>query len=188
IERDFRPNCGKRNARFSAGILLAPRAAGPFGLKTMDRRRYAGAAAQRIFQVDRPAVLFQQIAERFVGEFLKILHLIAAEKIDLAPSLVVELPPLTGHHLAFLWRPKARGGFLAALALGREALRRALLPPALRLWRSASIRLMTLDGARSFGRSIFSPFCLRRSRSLSASSYSSLNCCGLKWPVLVSTI
>jgi len=95
---------GKRNARFSAGILLAPGAAGPFGLKTMDRRRYASAAAQRIFQVDRPAVLFQQIAERFVSEFLKILHLIATEKIDLSPSLVVELHPLAGHQLAFLWR------------------------------------------------------------------------------------
>jgi hypothetical protein len=70
----------------------------------MDRRRYASAAAQRIFQVDRPAMLFQQIAERFVSEFLKILHLIATEKIDLSPSLVVELHPLTGHQLAFLWR------------------------------------------------------------------------------------
>jgi hypothetical protein len=35
---------------------------------------------------------------------LKILHLIAAEKIDLSPGLVVELHPLTGHQLAFLWR------------------------------------------------------------------------------------
>src|SRR5262249_1405350 len=104
IERDFRPDCGKGNARRSAGILLEPGAYGSSVLKTMDRRRYAGAAAQRIFQVDRPVVLFQQIAERFVGEFLKILHLIAAEKIDLSPSLVVELHPLTGHQLAFLWR------------------------------------------------------------------------------------
>ena len=39
-----------------------------------------------------------------VGELLKILHLIAAEKINLSPSFVVELQPLTGHQLAFLWR------------------------------------------------------------------------------------
>ena len=38
------------------------------------------------------------------GKLLKVLHLIAAEKIDLSPSLVVELHPLTGHQLAFLWR------------------------------------------------------------------------------------
>jgi len=69
----------------------------------MDRRRYAGAASKRIFQVNGPAVLFQQIAESFVGELLKILHLIAAEKIDLSPSLVIELQPLTRHQLAFLW-------------------------------------------------------------------------------------
>ena len=70
----------------------------------MDCRRYAGAASKRIFQVNGPAVLFQQIAESFVGKLLKILHLVAAEKIDLSPSLVVELHPLAGHQLAFLWR------------------------------------------------------------------------------------
>jgi len=70
----------------------------------MDRRRHAGAASKRMFQVDRSAMLFQQIAESFVGNLLKILHLIAAEKIDLSPSLLVELHPLAGHQLAFLCR------------------------------------------------------------------------------------
>ena len=70
----------------------------------MDRRRYAGAAPKRILQVDRPAMLFQQIPESLVGKLLKILHLIAAEKIDLSPGLVVELHPFAGLQLAFLWR------------------------------------------------------------------------------------
>ena len=60
--------------------------------------------AQRFFQARRPAMLFQQIAERLVGELLKILHLIAAKKIERSPSLVVELHPFAGHQLAFLWR------------------------------------------------------------------------------------
>src|SRR5665213_673338 len=148
----------------------------------------ASTAAQRVFQVDRPAVLFQQIAERLVGEFLEILHLVAPKNVELLPSLVVELNPLARHQLAFLRRALERAGFLGAAVFVRDALRRALLPPDLTLCRSASMRLMTLDGSRTLGRSIFSPFCFLRSRSFRASSYSSLNCCGFKCPVLVSTI
>src|SRR5277367_2499769 len=127
----------------------------------------AGTAAERVFQVERAAVFFEKIAERLVGEFLEVLHLIAAEKIDLPPGLLVELHALARHQPAFLCRALGRDVFFGARAFGRTALRRAPPPPpsALTLWRSASIRLMTFDGVFSFGRSIFSPFCFLRSRS-----------------------
>src|ERR1700722_11256766 len=135
----------------------------------MHRRRHAGAAAQRVLEVDRPAVFFQKIAERLVSQFGKILHLVAAEEIDLPPGLVVELHALAGHQLASLCRPFERAGFLTARGAERAVGRRAP-PPPFTLCRSASIRLTTLEGARSFGDWIFSPFCFLRSKSLSASS------------------
>jgi hypothetical protein len=67
----------------------------------MDGRGHAGAAAQRVPQVDGPVVLLQQVAKRFVREFLKVLHLIVAEKIDLPPGRFVELHALARHDLAF---------------------------------------------------------------------------------------
>ena len=57
----------------------------------MDGRGHAGAAAERILQVDGPAVLLQQVAKRFVREFLKIFHLVVAEKIDLPPRLLRQI-------------------------------------------------------------------------------------------------
>src|ERR1700730_3195420 len=169
--------------------LFAPRLASFLRCETMNCGGHAGAAPKRIFQVYRPAMFFQKIAKSLVGELLKVLHLIAAEKIDLSPGLLVELHPLARHQPAFLCRACARAGFLAVRAPARDGVdcdevRRAPPPPsALTLCRSASMRLITLDGARSFGRSIFSPFCLRRCKSFSASSYWSLNCCGFKCSV-----
>ena len=58
--------------------LFAPRLPALVWLQLMNRRGYAGAAPQRLFQVDRAAVLSQQIAEGLVGQFLKVLHLVAA--------------------------------------------------------------------------------------------------------------
>jgi hypothetical protein len=65
----------------------------------MDGRGHPGAAAERVLQVDRPVVLLQQVAERLVGEFLKVLHLVMAEKIDLPPRLFVELHAFPRHDL-----------------------------------------------------------------------------------------
>ena len=120
----------------------------------MDRRRHAGATAKCVFQVNWTAVFFQEIAKRFVSNLLKVLHLVTAEKIDLPPDFLIELYPLAGHQLAFLWRACERDGFLAARVVDRDEARRAAgaLPPAVTLWRSASMRLMTFEGARSFGR------------------------------------
>src|SRR5271155_3755358 len=66
----------------------------------MNRRGDAGAAAERVFEVDRAAVLLEEIAERFVRQLLKILHLGVAEKIKLAPGLLVELHAFARHPLA----------------------------------------------------------------------------------------
>lgn len=42
-------------------------------------------------------MFLKQIAKCLVGKFLKILHLIAAEEIDLLPDVIVELYPFAGH-------------------------------------------------------------------------------------------
>src|SRR5947209_294848 len=100
--------------------LFAPRLAGFLRCETMNCRGHAGAAPKRIFQVYRPAMFFQKIPKSLVGELLKVLHLIAAEKIDLPPCLVVDLHPLARHQPAFLCRAFARTGFLAVRPLGRD--------------------------------------------------------------------
>src|SRR5205807_743915 len=58
---------------------------------------FAGALAQRRFQVGRAAMLLEQIAERLVRELLKIHHAIARQQIDGLPSGVIELNPLARH-------------------------------------------------------------------------------------------
>src|ERR1700728_1704611 len=75
--------------------LLAPLF--PVRLQAMHGGRGAGAAAQGFLQTRRPAMLFQQIAERLVGELLEVFHLIAAEQIERAPGLVVELDAFARH-------------------------------------------------------------------------------------------
>lgn len=57
----------------------------------------AGAAAQRVFQIERAAVFLEEIAECLVGELLKILHLVVTEKVKLPPRLFVELHALARH-------------------------------------------------------------------------------------------
>ena len=59
----------------------------------------AGAFAQRVFEVDRTAVFFQQIAECLVGHFMKVFHLVVAEEIELPPGLLIELHPFARHAL-----------------------------------------------------------------------------------------
>jgi hypothetical protein len=63
----------------------------------VDRGGDPCAAAQRVFQIDRTPVFLEQIAERLVGEFLKILHLVVAEQGQLLPGLVVDLDALSRH-------------------------------------------------------------------------------------------
>jgi hypothetical protein len=75
--------------------LLAPRLlAGP---QMMNRRRDARAAPQRIFQVNGTAMLLQKVAERLVGHFLKVLHLVMTEEVELSPGLFVELHAFARH-------------------------------------------------------------------------------------------
>ena len=74
----------------------------------MDRRGHTGAAPKRIFQIDRPAMLFQKVAERLVGKLLKILHLVVAEKVQLPPSFFVDLNTFARHRFAFFARSRPR--------------------------------------------------------------------------------
>ena len=131
--------------------LFAPRLVGLrlasfLRCETMNCRGHAGAAPKRIFQVYRPAMFFQKIPKSLVGELLKVLHLIAAEKIDLPPGLVVELHPLARHQPAFLCRACARAGFLAVRPLDRDEVDRdgadrdeaRRVPPSTSCWQRAS--------------------------------------------------
>jgi hypothetical protein len=83
---------GRRGAILDS--LAARLLAGP---QLMDRGGYAGAASQRIFQIDRAAVLLQEIAERLIGELLKIFHLVVPEQVELPPDLFVELQAFARH-------------------------------------------------------------------------------------------
>jgi len=62
----------------------------------------ARAAPQRVFQVDRATMFLQKVAECLIGEFLKILHLVVAEKVNLPPSLLVEQHAFARHRAPFL--------------------------------------------------------------------------------------
>ena len=70
----------------------------------MDRGGYAGTAPERVFQVNWTTVLLQEIAERFIGEFLKVLHLVVPEQIQLPPGLFIELHALARHQFALVRR------------------------------------------------------------------------------------
>jgi hypothetical protein len=63
----------------------------------MDCCGDARASAQRIFQVNGPVVFLQQIPKRFIRQFLKVLHLIVAEQVELPQGLFVELHAFTWH-------------------------------------------------------------------------------------------
>jgi len=86
--------------------LTLPRLFALARLELMNCRGDACAAPQRVFQVDRATIFLQQVAERLVREFLKVFHLVVTEKIELPPSLLVELHALARHRMTFLL-PKA---------------------------------------------------------------------------------
>src|SRR2546423_11480058 len=54
-------------------------------------RGNAGAAAQRFFEADWAPVLFQEVREGFVGQFVERFHLVAREKIERGPGFGIEL-------------------------------------------------------------------------------------------------
>src|SRR5215510_6082988 len=60
--------------------------------------RYAGTLAQRLLEIGGTPVLAQQIAERLVGELLKLLHLVMRQQVQRVPGLVVELNALAAHY------------------------------------------------------------------------------------------
>ena len=68
-------------------------------MQAVNARRNTGTAAQRLRQVGRPAMFAQEIAKRFVGQFLKILHLVARQQVERLPRFRVELHALARHRL-----------------------------------------------------------------------------------------
>jgi hypothetical protein len=114
----------------------------------VHRRRYARTSSQRFFEVGWPPVLAQEIAEGFVRELLKILHLIATQKIERLPRLVVELDALAFHQInpeqlqqhgrddgrdddrpKAVVVPRPRGGFVPDLCLVASPLARTATKP-----------------------------------------------------------
>ena len=63
----------------------------------MNSCRNASTPSECLLEINWPAVLFQQISKGLIRKFLKVFHLIAAEKIDLLPGIRVELHALAGH-------------------------------------------------------------------------------------------
>jgi hypothetical protein len=59
--------------------------------------RGAGAFAQSRAQVNRPAMLFQNIGERFIRQFLERHHAIARQQIERRPALLIQLHALARH-------------------------------------------------------------------------------------------
>jgi hypothetical protein len=55
---------------------------------------------QRCFQIDRPTVFPQQIAKRLSGQRLKIDSLVARQKGNGLPGLLIKLNSLTRHLVA----------------------------------------------------------------------------------------
>src|SRR5579883_613541 len=83
-----------RITNFGSGALAPP---ARLLRKPVHRGALAGALPQRRLEIDRPVVLAQEIAERLVGELLKIHHAVARQKVERRPGLLVELHPLAGH-------------------------------------------------------------------------------------------
>src|SRR5262245_1881156 len=66
-------------------------------LERNDFRSFAGASSQSFFQARRSTVLFQEIAERLVGQLLKGLHAFGPKQPELLPGLVMKLHPFADH-------------------------------------------------------------------------------------------
>jgi hypothetical protein len=66
---------------------------------------------QRCFQIGRPSVLVQQVAECLIGKLLKRFHGLAREQIERVPSFLIEphkLAPNLSGALAMVAYPKER--------------------------------------------------------------------------------
>jgi hypothetical protein len=71
---------------------------------------------QRRLEVDRPAVLAEEIGEGFVSEFLEVPHAVFGKQVEGVPGFLVELDTLAGHR-DILLGDKSRG----TLAVPKEA-------------------------------------------------------------------
>src|SRR5215471_19221257 len=132
------------------------------------------ALAQHLLQCDRAAVLLEQIAKRFVREFLDARHPIPRQPIEGRERLAIEADA-PAHQCFFLWHQPA---FLARFLLGASSAWRlpalgvlALPPLSSMLRRNASMRLTTFAGrAAGFSFGGGRPACLERMSSIIAFS------------------
>jgi hypothetical protein len=66
----------------------------------MDVGALSEALAQGGFQVGRPIMLAQKVAEGFLGQLLEGHHAVVGKQIDGLPGFIVKLDPLSGHQRA----------------------------------------------------------------------------------------
>jgi hypothetical protein len=66
----------------------------------MHIRTFAEALHERRLEVRGAPVLFEQVSERFVSDFLEIHHTITRKQIERMPYLIVELNTLAAHPCA----------------------------------------------------------------------------------------
>jgi hypothetical protein len=109
--------------------------------------------AQRASEINGPAVLVQQIAKGFLGQFLEVHHAVACQEIEGMPSLIVELD-------AFAWHRRhpdsIAGDSIAGPAHSASAGRmRTAAPVQCRL--GIRSRRRRLSGLRAFGFFVLTP-------------------------------
>ena len=66
----------------------------------MDGGALSEALTQGGFQIGRPVILAQKVAEGFLGQLLEVYHAVTGKQIDGLPRFIVKLDPFSGHQRA----------------------------------------------------------------------------------------
>jgi hypothetical protein len=75
----------------------------------MNHSAMADTLAQRRLQIGRAPMLFEQIAEGFISQFLKVHHTVVNQEINRLPRRAIELDVLSGHQADRLNDPSGAG-------------------------------------------------------------------------------
>jgi hypothetical protein len=89
----------------------------------MDGGAPSEALAQGGFQVGRPVMLAQKVAERFLSQVLKAHHAVTGKQIDGLPRFILELDPLSAHQRATCW-PCSKRSSIVAMSFENSAIGR----------------------------------------------------------------
>jgi hypothetical protein len=76
---------------------------------------------QSCFEVSRPPMFLQQVAESFISQLLEVHHAVPSQQVERVPGLVVELDSLAAHsnfHLLFCHSSAAEHGTSCPMPYG----------------------------------------------------------------------